>query len=129
MARAKRKVPERERDPNDKLPIYKVFQGKVKWLVDDRGRLLVQLTTTGEGWIGPSIKFLHHLRMLPETALLIGEALMWIGEEAIHERDCQGRNDCRHKRHIGGIRDQARRDREREKRGYGRPDADEGDAA
>jgi hypothetical protein len=106
-----------------------VFQGKVKWLLDEKGRLLVQLTTTGEGWIAPPIKFLHHLRMLPETAVLIGEALMWIGEEALHERDCKGRADCRHKQHVGDLRDAARRDKERQKRGYGRADTDEGDAA
>lgn len=123
MAKAVRSAPEKERD-EEGVPVYKVFQGTVKWLRDARGRLLVQLTTSGEGWIGPTWKMLHQNRMLPETAIAIGEALMWIGEEAIHERDCkpQGITDCKHIGHGKEIRRQVSRDRKRERAGYGEPD-------
>lgn len=121
-----RRIPERERD-EDGLPIYKVFQAKAKWLRDERGRLLVQLTTSGEGWVPPAWKMLHQLRMLPELALAIGETLMWIGEEAMHERDCKpkGITDCIHVQHRGDLQGAITRDKANERRAvkeFGSPD-------
>jgi hypothetical protein len=77
---------EDDRRDEDGLPIYKVFGATVKKVKNTDGRLLVQLTTRGVGWLRGK-KYLHANRMLPQTAIEIGEALVWSGAAAMREQE------------------------------------------